>query len=249
MVYTASNLTIGQDYKVQFFNYNAPGATITSGNSVTIDDQYVIGTFKADAETQVFNISSGGGINAAQIRIVNDSWTPADGIWTGGDGNWNTVGNWQANTIGQGIDKSATFNGLTPVTATVDVIRPIGALNFSGANHTLAAGSGSLTLDVDTLTTPTVTVADGITATIAATLGGSEGMVKDGSGHAGTHRNERLHRHDRQSACRHLATDVGRQAPHRPATASPAARCSNSMSLQRWAATSLRALFSQVRAH
>ncbi len=182
MDFTASNLTIGQDYKVQFFNYNPPGATITSGNSVTIDDQSVIGTFKADAATQVFNISSGGGINAAQIRIVNDSWTPADGIWTGGNGNWSTVGNWQANTIGQGVDKSATFNGLTPVTATVDVIRPIGALNFSGSNHTIAAGAGSLTLDVATLTAPTVTVASGIIATIAGTLVGSEGMVKHGIG-------------------------------------------------------------------
>ena len=108
---------------------------------------------------------------------------PTDGIWTGGDGNWSTAGNWNANTIAQGIDKSATFNGLTPITATVDISRPIGALIFSGANHTIAAGSGSLTLDGDTLfAPPKVNVATGITATISTLLGGTEGMAKIGDG-------------------------------------------------------------------
>ena len=147
-------------------------------------------TFVAEAETHTLTISQPG---QSQRRLFRgpichrrappDPWTPGDGIWTGGDGDWNTATNWQADTIGQGIDKSATFNGLTPVTATVDVNRPIGSLIFSGANHTLAAGTGSLTLDGDTLfTTPTVTVADGFTATIAAALNGSEGLLKTGTG-------------------------------------------------------------------
>ena len=94
-----------------------------------------------------------------------------------------TLRNGRANTIAHGIDKSATFNGLTPVTVTVDAGHPIGALNFSGANHTIAAGAGSLALNIDTVfTSPTVTVANGITATIGAQLTGNEGLTKAGTG-------------------------------------------------------------------
>ena len=146
-------------------------------------------TFVAEAETHTLTISNqdavGLGFFVDNLGIVEtppDPWTPGDGIWTGGDGAWNTATNWQADTIGQGIDRSATFNGLTPVTATVDVNRPIGSLLFSGANHTLAAGTGSLTMDVTAPAVPTVTVADGFTATIAAALNGNEGLLKTGTG-------------------------------------------------------------------
>lgn len=72
MYYTAAGLEVGKQYKVQFFNYNTDtgSATITSGSSVSIHNQYVIGSFTADATTQVFNISENGGINAAQVRII-----------------------------------------------------------------------------------------------------------------------------------------------------------------------------------
>ena len=89
----------------------------------------------------------------------------------------------ESNTIAHGIDKSATFNGVSPVTVTVDAGHPIGALDFSGADHTIAAGAGSLALDINTVfTSPTVTVANGITATISAQLTGNEGLTKTGTG-------------------------------------------------------------------
>lgn len=145
-------------------------------------------TFVAEAVTHTLTISNtdnpaNNGFMVDQFSIAEETWVAGDGVWTAGDGNWNTATNWQGNTIAQGIDRSATFNGVTPVTATVDINRPIGALFFSGANHTLAAGSGSLTLDCDTVfATPTVTVASGLTATIAAALQGNEGLLKNGAG-------------------------------------------------------------------
>jgi autotransporter-associated beta strand protein len=147
-------------------------------------------TFVAEAVTHTLSISNQDVTNVgffvdkfAIAETPPDPWTPADGIWTGDNGDWSVASNWQADTIGQGTDKSATFNGLAAITATVNVNRPIGSLIFSGANHTLAAGTGSLTLDGDTLfAPPTATVASGITATINATLNGTEGLLKNGAG-------------------------------------------------------------------
>jgi len=197
-------LTIGTSYTVSFDTRRRGG----SGNfDISIDTATPAGgfnlaptdtanwipqsfTFVAEAGTHTLTISNqdtvGLGFFVDKLGIAEtppDPWTAGDGVWTGGDGEWSTATNWQSDTIGQGVDKTATFNGATAVTATVNVNRPIGALLFSGANHTLAAGSGSLTLDGATLfTTPTVTVADGFTATIAAALNGGEGLLKSGTG-------------------------------------------------------------------
>ncbi len=196
------NLTIGSTYSVSFQSRRRQGsgsgtfdvfvdtATPTqvspSPASTSWAPQSL--TFVAEAATHTLTISNtdnpaNNGFMVDQFSIAEETWVAGDGVWTAGDGNWNTATNWQSNTIAQGGDRSANFNGLTPVTATVDVNRPIGALLFSGANHTLAAGIGSLTLDGGALfATPSVTVANGITATIAATLNGNEGLLKDGAG-------------------------------------------------------------------
>jgi fibronectin-binding autotransporter adhesin len=149
-------------------------------------------TFTANAPTHTLQIANydydantatatGAGLmvdNFSVVPVLSD----ADGIWTGTDGNWSDATKWDASTIAQGIDKTATFNGLSPVIATVDSSRSIGALSFSGANHTIAAGAGNLTLDVTAPAVPTVTVANGITATIGALLTGNDGMAKTGLG-------------------------------------------------------------------
>ena len=198
---TFSGLTIGQEYAVQYWvqdsrtglgDVNDRNLTLAGSTPVTLDyndgsgvGQWAIGTFTADTTTQDIAItaSSSVQINMVQLRALPVAFTAADGVWTGGDGNWSTASNWDANAIAQGIDKSATFNGLTPVTAAVDVIRPIGALLFSGADHTLSNGTGSLMLDGDTTyPTPTISVESGRTATIGATLTGVEGLTKTGPG-------------------------------------------------------------------
>ena len=197
-------MTVGQQYLVQYWVADYRGypndryVTLTGGANTSgqlkyldsdnsnggIHGSYVIGTFTADATSQAILINSNEStqMQAVQLR-TNFALADADGIWTGANGNWSDAANWQSNTIAHGIDKSATFNGLTPVTATVDAGHPIGALLFSGANHTIAAGAGSLALDIDTVfTSPTVTVAAGITATIGAQLTGNEGLTKTGTG-------------------------------------------------------------------
>ncbi len=204
---TLSGLTLGQQYELQFWvadyrqfppNTYARSLTLTAGNTSgaltylhtngsglnlgSASGSYILGTFTADNSTQSITINAGDSvqINALQLRAII---TDADGIWTGTDGNWSDATKWQSNTIAQGVDKSATFNGLTPVSATMDVARPLGALFFSGSNHTIAAGSGSLTLDGGaTYATPTIDVASGITATIGALLSGNEGLAKTGTG-------------------------------------------------------------------
>jgi autotransporter-associated beta strand protein len=201
---TFSNLTINQEYLVQLWvadyrgypndrHVTLTGGANTSGQLKYLDSDnsnggihgsYVIGTFTADATSQAILIDSNEStqMQAVQLR-TNLGLADADGIWTGADGNWSDAANWDANTVAHGIDKSATFNGLTPVIATVDAGHPIGALNFSGANHTIATGAGSLTLDGDTIfATPTVTVAGGLTATITAKLASADVLTKAGTG-------------------------------------------------------------------
>lgn len=197
-------LVAGTSYTVSFATRSRGG----SGNfAVTVDTTEPAGrtslaptststwttqsfTFVAEAESHVLTISNqntaGVGFYVDNFSIIETpppAWTAADGIWVGGDGNWNTPENWQDSLIAQGIDRSATFNGFTPVTVNVDVERPIAALIFSGADHTLAAGIGSLTLDAGAqLITPTIQVEDGFTSTVAATLNGAEGLQKTGNG-------------------------------------------------------------------
>ncbi len=198
---TFSGLAIGQEYAIQYWvqdsrtgagDINDRNLDLAGSTPVTLDynngagvGQWAVGTFTADSSTQDIAITANSSvqINMIQLRALPAVFTSADGIWTGGGGNWSTASNWDANTIGQGIDKSATFNGPTPVTAAVDVVRPIGALLFFGANHTLSNGTGNLTLDGDiTYPTPTVNVAVGTTATVNATLTGTEGLLKSGTG-------------------------------------------------------------------
>jgi autotransporter-associated beta strand protein len=198
---TFSGLTIGQEYAVQYWvqdsrtglvNINDRNLTLAGATPVILDynngagvGQWAIGTFTADSTSQTINITANSSVqaNMLQLRALPAPFTAADGVWIGGDGDWGTASNWDAATIGQGIDKSATFNGLAPITAAVNVIRPIGALLFSGANHTLSNGAGSLKLDGDTTyPTPTVSVAAGITATVNAALTGNDGLLKSGTG-------------------------------------------------------------------
>ena len=193
---TFSGLTIGQEYAVQYWVQDSrsdgltrtltlDGQTVLDYNNESGVGQWAVGTFTADGTSQTINITANASVqvNMLQLRALLASFTAADGVWSGGSGNWSTAANWDASTIGQGIDKSATFNGLDPVTAAVDVIRPIGALLFSGANHTLSNGTGSLMLDGDTTyTPPAIDVASGFTATIGALLTGNEGMSKTGTG-------------------------------------------------------------------
>jgi autotransporter-associated beta strand protein len=104
----------------------------------------------------------------------------ANGLWTSlVDGIWDDTSNWSSGTIASGFDQSATFNAATGVTVTLSGTKTIGSLIFDTSDYTLA---GPSTLTLDSSSVPTVSVATGRTATIAANLDGVVGMEKTGAG-------------------------------------------------------------------
>ncbi len=107
-----------------------------------------------------------------------------DGIWTSTtSGNWSDAAKWQSNIIATGADKTATFSagtGIDNITVTLDTAgRKIGNLAFSNATYTLAGGN---TLTLDSTTTPLISVASGLTATISAKLASAIALEKSGTG-------------------------------------------------------------------
>ena len=106
---------------------------------------------------------------------------PGDGIWLNpAGGNWSTYANWRDYTRAGGPDKSATINLATAVTVTQDApSATIGHLFLANANHNIQGNP--LVLDVST-GTPQVNVGTASTATIAAAIGGNDGLSKTGQG-------------------------------------------------------------------
>ena len=117
---------------------------------------------------------------AGSLTVLNQN-----GTWTSTvDGNWSTSANWDSNVIAGGSDKTATFSagtGTESITVTLDTSRAIGNLAFSNANYTLAGGN-TLTLDVTSTSTPAISVASGLNATVSSNLAGTQGLEKTGPG-------------------------------------------------------------------
>ncbi|MFO1529121.1 MAG: DNRLRE domain-containing protein, partial [Kiritimatiellia bacterium] len=139
-------------------------------------------------------VLTSGNTSSLHLSSANSGFAPtlsfasaisnSSGTWTSGsNGNWTTDANWSGSTHARGIDQTATFNGSTGVTVTLDADRTVGALSFDNANHTI---SGSEVLSLNRSSgTPTITVgATGgtRTATISAVLAGNEGLTKNGAG-------------------------------------------------------------------
>jgi autotransporter-associated beta strand protein len=104
------------------------------------------------------------------------------GTWTASSsGNWSDSGNWQSGNVANGTNNTATFNPGAAVTVTVDGNRFIGALTFTGFDSTLA-GTDTLKFDNTTFTQPQVSVASGLTATLATDIGGTLGLEKTDPG-------------------------------------------------------------------
>lgn len=105
-----------------------------------------------------------------------------DGVWTSiGGGEWSQSSHWQGGLIAEGSNQSATFSAGTggeSIEVTLADQRTIGALLFSNANYTLAGGS----LNLAAATTPSISVAAGLTTRLATTIEGSQGFRKQGDG-------------------------------------------------------------------
>ncbi len=101
-------------------------------------------------------------------------------------GVWSNSANWTGGTIADGQDGIATFGTPTVAnTVSLDTVRTIGELNFSNGSTTLGwtlsnTSGSSLTLSTST-GLPIINVA-GATDVISATLTGTQGFVKTGTG-------------------------------------------------------------------
>jgi autotransporter-associated beta strand protein len=127
---------------------------------------------------------------APVVRAANGTWTN-----TASGGNWSAAANWSNSILAAASGFTADFNSINittdPTVVHLDSVRTIGNLIFGDTTTTSAAGwlldnNGSaanfLTLEGGA---PTITVnalATGRAATISATLAGSAGITKNGSG-------------------------------------------------------------------
>jgi autotransporter-associated beta strand protein len=139
-----------------------------------------IGLTSGNGSTQhFFSLADGNAANHPTLTLT--STDGANGTWSGGDGNWTDSANWASGTVAQGINRTATINGVAAVNVTMDANRSVGALSLSGANHTIAAGAGKLAL-VTSSGIPSITVGAGTNSTIAAQIVGVDGFEKLGTG-------------------------------------------------------------------
>ena len=173
------------------------GATNPNGNFGSVDVTWNIPWFMVEKlATTGSGYNSGLGITSGAGSSLHFKSTAGGGpapaldffavnagssTWTGGDGNWTDTANWAGSTVAEGINQTATINGGTAVNITLDANRSVGSLVFSGADHTISDGAGKLALNV-TSGSPTISVATGQIATIAATVVGIDGLTKTGAG-------------------------------------------------------------------
>ncbi|MBN2163116.1 MAG: autotransporter-associated beta strand repeat-containing protein [Pontiellaceae bacterium] len=111
-----------------------------------------------------------------------------DGTWTAdSDGLWSDAVKWSGNLPANGAGYAADFSTINITanrTVALDSSHELGSLKFgdtSGSQSwTIADGGGVLTLDAGTAGSPSIVV--GNTATIEASLSGSNGFSKSGAG-------------------------------------------------------------------
>jgi len=127
--------------------------------------------------------SAAGGDESMPSDEVNARPLPLPGtsVWSiNSGGNWSDVDNWLNFVIADGVGNSATFNQPTGGIVNLDTTgRTLSSLNFTNGNHILTGQP--LTLDVIT-GTPLVTVGNGSSATLSATLAGTDNLEKSGGG-------------------------------------------------------------------
>ncbi len=111
---------------------------------------------------------------------IQPTITNSDGAWTSlAAGNWSDSANWAGNLVASGSSQTATFQAATGVAVSLNADFTLGHLIF-GTNGYSLTGPGLIILADPTA--PTVTVNSGIQSRIEATIQGTSGFVKEGSG-------------------------------------------------------------------
>ena len=216
---TLNGLTVGHSYLVQLWvNDPRSGATSTrtetvtsgGGNTVTLaycvttvagnPGQYTVGTFTADATTQVVTLTGNAStqINALQVR---DTSTLTAYYWdengnTAGIGSIDNLGTWDTSssfwtTDVTGSSGSTTYpnaSGLTTVanfagtagTVTIPTATAIsaGSITFGTTAYTIAGADNTATLNASGVGALAVTTGTGNSETISAVIAGTAGLAK-----------------------------------------------------------------------
>jgi autotransporter-associated beta strand protein len=130
----------------------------------------------------------------SRIAAILGLWLAAgpalaqDGSWTAlASGIWSSPANWSGGIVADGAGSTATFAtaGLTvPLTVTLDTNRTIGNLVFDNPTNNFGwTVRGTTTLTLSSGATPSIAVNNAnISATLTATLAGTQGFVKNGAG-------------------------------------------------------------------
>ena len=133
-----------------------------------------------------------GFIAIVSVAISTGDASAQSGSWSAvASGNWSNAANWSGGVVANGANNTATFSlGLTnPITVTLDSSRTIGNLVFdnSTASSSLGWTLRSNTLTLSNTTQPTISVGAtsgnaNVSATLTATLAGTQGFMKTGPG-------------------------------------------------------------------
>lgn len=156
------SIALGAKINLNFTGGDRVGSLIIDGVNMGS------GTFNATTHPDYFT-----GSGSLTVAYQSGTWTSA------ANGNWSTAANWQSNTIASGPDQTATFNGATGTTVTLDFNRSIGSLAFSGLDYSI---TGSSTLTFESSGTPAISVDTGRTATISTHVAGTLAAHKTGDG-------------------------------------------------------------------
>ncbi len=144
-----------------------------------------------DGGTNYFTVRVTDKAGASAYALLN-IYVPAvfnSGYWNYNvDGLWSNTNLWGGRILADGAGNTADFSRINPTVnrvVTVDSVRTIGTLRFGDTSGSQAwtltsTGGGILTLDSGTSTAPSLAVTN--TATIAASLSGTNGFTKTGPG-------------------------------------------------------------------
>ncbi len=152
--------------------------------TMSVDEGLLIGTAPGGYNYTV-DTGTNGEVNLVVdrngLQFWNGTHTSADGTVYGGSGTWNAGStNWTnaAGTVPSSWNSmTAVFGGLSGGTVTVDGTMSVAGLQFTTTGYTLTGGM----LDISGPSTGLLADA-GVTATIASTITGDGGLVKQGAG-------------------------------------------------------------------
>ena len=146
-----------------------------------------------DEGTQEFviTVTDAAGATASVVYTVTLPSVLGNGTWTSdASGTWSDTTKWNSGFPANGANYAADFSTLNisaDRTVTLNTSRPIGTLRFGDTSGTqtwtlASSGGATLTLDTGLTTTSPGIVVNQNTATISASLAGTNGFTKSGAG-------------------------------------------------------------------